>query len=82
MCERVRVLCMPCAVSLRSMSATSVMCGEFARAWAMDVLSNAYGLACLFVPYLISCRLRNRERPLFIDFIPLSRAVAVLANAV
>ena len=38
MCERVRVLCLPYALSLGSMSVPSVMCGEFARAWPIDWL--------------------------------------------
>jgi len=70
-------LCALCLVSW-CMRVPSVMCGEFARAWPMHGLS----IGCLFVPYLISCRLRTRECPLFVDFVPLSRAVSVLAKAV
>ena len=43
-------------------------------------LSMAFCLACLFVPYLISCRLRDREYTHFVDLMPVSRAVPVLES--
>ena len=54
--------------------------GEFAVDLPAHGLSIACCLACLFIPYLISCRLRDREYTHFVDLMPVTRAVPVLES--